>query len=143
MLPESRSPFNIAPPILPTPIKPYLMIHLIRGSCLPHAPVILTITFISFTLLYIIYRKPCHFYISIRKLSENFNYFLRFTIAIYLTSIYNHIVVIPLITSLISNPNTPFEQSRLRPCRLLCFFYYHIQSLFDKNWLILLTFVVT
>lgn len=35
---------------------------------------------------------------------------------------YNLIVVIPLITSLISNPNTPFEQSRLHPCGLFCFY---------------------
>ena len=30
-------------------------------------------------------------------------------------------MVIPLITSLISNPNTPFEQNRLLPCSLFCF----------------------
>ena len=34
---------------------------------------------------------------------------------------YNQTVVIPLITSLISNPNTPFEQNRLLPCGLFCF----------------------
>jgi hypothetical protein len=38
--------------------------------------------------------------------------------------LYNSIVVIPLITSLISNPNTPFEQNRLLPCSLFCFLYF-------------------
>lgn len=39
---------------------------------------------------------------------------------------YNQTVVIPLITSLISNPNTPFEQNKLLPCSLFCFLYLFI-----------------
>ena len=45
-------------------------------------------------------------------------------------------MVIPLITSLISNPNTPFEQNRLLPCGLFCFkriVMKHIKDIIEIN----------
>jgi|GEM_PF-137983 len=42
-------------------------------------------------------------------------------IAFFEALLYTTYVVIPLITSLISNPNTPFEQNRTHPCVLFCF----------------------
>jgi hypothetical protein len=49
---------------------------------------------------------------------EIFNQYLIFDSEVYI--IEN--VVIPLITSLISNPNTPFEQDKLHPCSLSCLY---------------------
>ena len=44
------------------------------------------------------------------------------SLAFFYKFMYNQIEVIPLIASLISNPNTPFEQNRLLPCSLFCFY---------------------
>jgi len=54
---------------------------------------------------------------------EYFAVFFRRTLAFLIIIDYNNVVVIPLITSLISNPNTPFEQNKLLPCSLFCFLY--------------------
>ena len=58
-------------------------------------------------------------------------------IAFFETLLYTTYVVIPLITSLISNPNTPFEQNRTHPCVLFCFLgahaIIHTWNIYVKN----------
>jgi hypothetical protein len=67
----------------------------------------------NWTILGLIWLKS----LKIKKNLENLLYRSCFFVAL----LYNKDVVIPLITSLISNPNTPFEQGKLLPCSLPCF----------------------
>ena len=68
-------------------------------------------------ILYHIWYLLC-IYFAVSRLS---NRFFERGLALFDRIHYNRLVVIPLITSLISNPNTPFEQNKLLPCGLFCF----------------------